>query len=148
MGYILGIIGIFTGDYFLKNWIDKNKEEKKPELICNGKLKIQKYYNYGAFLNIGEKTSRIVAVISLVLSLILTILFIITLGKSGKSALKVGLTFLLGGAFSNTYDRLVRGRVIDYVSFPCRWKKFSQIVFNISDFCIIIGAMITAISAN
>lgn len=148
MGYLLGILGIFGGDCLLKNWIENNKKEKEPELICGERLKIQRYHNYGAFLNIGDKWSKVVATISLVLSILLTLLFICTLGKIGKTPLKLGLTFLLGGAFSNTYDRLVRGYVVDYVSFPCKWKKFSRIVFNISDFCIIIGAMIVAISGK
>ena len=38
----------------------------------------------------------------------------VTLGQKGKAALKLGLAFLLGGAFSNTYDRLKRKYVVDY----------------------------------
>ena len=48
---------------------------------------------------------------------------------------------MLGGAYSNTYDRLVRKYVVDYVSFrvPGRLKK---VIFNIGDFCIMIGALL------
>lgn len=80
-------------------------------------------------------------VLSLILTIALTILYILTLGKAGKGLLKWGLTLLLGGAYSNTYDRLVRKYVVDYVSFrvPGRLKK---VIFNIGDFCIMIGALL------
>ena len=58
--------------------------------------------------------------------------------------LKWGLTLLLGGAYSNTYDRLARKYVVDYVSFngPFRLRN---VMFNIGDFCIMIGALISVI---
>ena len=61
--------------------------------------------------------------------------------------LRVGLSLLLGGAFSNTYDRLKRKYVVDYVSFGVKWKKLRQVVFNISDFCIITGALLAILGA-
>ena len=54
-------------------------------------------------------------------------------------------SLLLGGAFSNTYDRLKRKYVVDYFSFGVKWEPLRAIVFNISDFCILIGALIIAI---
>ena len=48
------------------------------------------------------------AVVSLVFTLILTIVFIVSLGHRGNNLLRLGLSLLLGGAFSNTYDRLLQ----------------------------------------
>jgi signal peptidase II len=74
-----------------------------------------------------------------------------TLGKKGKVLLKTGLAFILGGAYSNTYDRLRRKYVVDYISFDLKSgnklaDKFKKIVFNISDFAIIIGSMFLVIN--
>ena len=80
--------------------------------------------------------------ISVGISLICTLLFLATFGTKGKHALKTGLALLLGGAYSNTYDRLLKGYVVDYLRFETPWKRFNQVVFNIADFCIMIGAMI------
>lgn len=55
---------------------------------------------------------------------------------------------LLGGAFSNTYDRCRRKYVVDYFSFGVKWKRLSRIVFNISDFGIILGALTAALAAG
>ena len=48
--------------------------------------------------------------------------------------LKTGLSLILGGAYSNTYDRLFRKYVVDYVSFEVRNPRLRNIVFNLSDF--------------
>ena len=94
---------------------------------------------------VSFKRRRLVAVVSLAFTLILTVVFIVSLGHRGNNLLRLGLALLLGGAFSNTYDRLRRGYVVDYVSFPVKWQAFRKIVFNCSDFCIIIGALLSAL---
>ena len=55
---------------------------------------------------------------------------------------------MLGGAFSNTYDRLKRKYVVDYVSFPVKNEKIRNVVFNISDFCIMIGALLMVLGSD
>ena len=76
-----------------------------------------------------------------------TVIFLLTFSIKGNGMLKAGLAFLLGGAYSNTYDRLVRKYVVDYVSFPVKNKKLRSIVFNISDFCIMIGALLMVLGS-
>lgn len=136
--------GIFLLDLFLKNYIEKNLEEGEEKPFCKGRLLIRKYHNRGAFLDVGTGKRRVVAFLSLVLTLFMTVVFLCTFSFRGNSALRIGLAFLLGGAYSNTYDRLTRKYVVDYVSFPVKNKRFRQIVFNISDFCIVIGALLMA----
>lgn len=58
------------------------------------------------------------------------------------------MALLLGGAYSNTYDRLTRKYVVDYVSFPVKNARLRKIVFNVSDFCIMIGALLLAIGES
>ena len=74
--------------------------------------------------------------------------FILSFGQHGNHLLRVGLSLLLGGGFSNTYDRLKRKYVVDYVSFNVKWKGLRKIVFNVSDFCIMIGALLIALGAG
>lgn len=144
MQYLAVIMAIFGLEAGLKNHIEKTKTEGQSEEKCGGFLLIRKHHNRGAFLNAGQHRRKTVMVLSLLLTIALTILFFLTLGMTGKKMLKWGLTLLLGGAYSNTYDRLVRQYVVDYVSFnvPLGIKK---VVFNIGDFCIMIGAMLSVI---
>ena len=130
----------------LDNWIKEKREqnhEKKDYL--NGWIRILTYHNYGAFLNSGDKKPVLVKMISLILSIGLTILFLLTFTRYGKRELQTGLAILLGGAWSNTYDRLKRGYVVDYLNFPKLPGKFRTVVYNISDFCILIGACLIII---
>lgn len=141
------LAGIFWGDFFLKNYIEKHVDEREERKICHGKLLIRKHHNKGMMLNAGQKRRRLVAAMSLVFTVLLTLVFVVSLGHRGNHLLRLGLSLLLGGAFSNTYDRLRRGYVVDYVSFPVKWQGFRKIVFNCSDFCIIIGSLISALGA-
>jgi signal peptidase II len=139
--YALVSVGVFLTDFGIKNHIEETGTEgEEKEALC-GRLLLRKYHNQGAFLDAGEKHSPLVAALSLALTLALTVVFVLTFGMKGGSLLKTGLALLLGGAYSNTYDRLRRHYVVDYVSFPVKNKKIRNVVFNISDFCIMIGAL-------
>lgn len=142
IGIVIAIVAI---ESVIKQVMEQKgtKGERKP--ILGGKLYLTRYHNYGAFLNLGEKRPEFVKGLSLGLCLACAILYIMTLGRKGKGLLKVGLSLLLGGAFSNTYDRMVRGYVVDYFGFQVKNEKLRNIVFNISDFCIMIGAVIAVI---
>lgn len=145
MQYIAVILGIFGLELGIKNYIEENKTEGAEERKCGGTLLIRKHHNRGAFLNTGQSRQKLIAVISVFLTILATGLFVLSLGSVGKGLFKWGMTLLLGGAWSNTYDRVVRQYVVDYVSFNVPFKWFRRIIFNIGDFCIMIGAMLSTI---
>ena len=132
---------IFALDFVIKDWIENETTDGEEIKISKLPLLLKKYHNRGAFLNAGENNSKLVAMISVIMTLALTVLFLVTFTFKGSRLLKTGLAFLLGGAYSNTYDRMRRHYVVDYVSFPVKNKFIRRIVFNISDFCIMIGAL-------
>lgn len=130
----------------MDNQIKNNREmHRERREYCGGNIRIETYHNYGAFLNTGEKKPFLVKICSILLTLGVLILFILTFTKWGNRELRTGLALLLGGAFSNTYDRIKRGYVVDYVSFPRLPRKLRNIVFNISDFCILMGTCLIVI---
>lgn len=147
LGYAFLAIAIFVVDFVIKNYIEQTKAEGKTEPVCGDRLLLRKYHNKGAFLDAGERQSGLVSILSLILTLGATVLFLATFSCRGSGMLKTGLALLLGGAYSNTYDRLVRKYVVDYVSFPVKNKKIRNIVFNISDFCIMIGALLIVLGS-
>lgn len=140
-GYALLAVTIFTADLLIKNYMERTLEQGQENSVCGGKLLLRKHHNRGAVLNVGERRRGLVSGLSLVMTLGATVLFLVTFTHRGNKMLKTGLAFLLGGAYSNTYDRLVRKYVVDYVSFPVHNQRIGNIVFNISDFCIMIGAL-------
>ena len=145
MVYLCIVALIFAGELGIKNYVEKKRNAGEEKEICKGRILLRKYHNKGACMNLGEKKSNVVAGLSLILTAALALVFLFTLTRHGNGWLKAGLSLLLGGAFSNTYDRLKRKYVVDYFSFGVKWEPLRAIVFNISDFCILIGALIIAI---
>lgn len=148
MFYIVLAAFIFIFEWKIKNYIEAVYDFSGQNLICKNMIRIRKYHNHGAFLNLMEKKKKLLHLISAVFTLIITLFFFLTLFHKGNRVLKLGLSLLLGGAFSNTYDRLSRNYVVDYFSFCSPFPRLNQIVFNISDFCIIIGTLLVVLKTS
>ena len=148
LGFSLMAMAIFLLDLWIKNHIEHSRKEGAETAVCGGRLLIRRYHNKGAMLDAGAGRSSLVAALSVALTLGLTVLFVLTFSGKGSKMLKAGLALLLGGAYSNTYDRLVRKYVVDYVSFPVKNEKIRNVVFNISDFCIMIGALLMVLGSG
>jgi signal peptidase II len=50
----------------------------------------------------------------------------------------VGLSLIMGGAMGNLWDRVMRGRVVDFLLFYV--KRYEWPVFNLADSAIVVGA--------
>lgn len=156
MKYITTLVSLFAFDNAVKDYIETFGEQGMDKPVLGGRLRIKNYHNTGAMFNLGGKNRAVVATLSLVFSVFMTGVFAATLTTKGNLLLKSGLSLMLGGAYSNTYDRLKRQYVVDYVSFrfsPADRKElqklqkaFESVVFNLSDFGIIIGSMLIVIS--
>jgi signal peptidase II len=147
-GCILLVFLIFFGDLWIKERVEREMPMGQEKELLGGRLLLRRHHNRGAMLNLGQGRRSFVAALSLTLTVLIAVLFVVSLGHRGNRLLRVGLALLLGGAFSNTYDRLKRKYVVDYLSFGVRWKGLRRIVFNVSDFCILIGAMLSALGAD
>lgn len=141
MIFILIAIGIFVLELKIKNHIENKRKMREKEEILGGNIILNRYHNKGAFLNIFENNVKLVKILSCVLLGMLLLTFIMILPKEKKTGLKLALSLMVGGGSSNIYDRFKRGYVVDYFSF----KFLKKVIFNMSDICIIIGAVILMI---
>lgn len=147
MGFIVIALFIFAVEMILKGEAETRGTEGVRKPVLNGKLYVTKFHNRGAFLGFLKGKPELLKGISLGICGVCTLIFLLTLGRKGKKALKLGLGLLLGGAYSNAYDRLSREYVVDYFGFGVKNEKLNNIVFNLSDFCIAVGAVFTAFGA-
>lgn len=136
------IVGIFTGEYFIKNYIEESESFETDKPIIYGLVHLRKYHNFDAAFDSGRQKPKLICALSIFLTVLASGLFIISLGQKGSELMKFGLSLLLGGAYSNTYDRIKRHYVVDYISFPVKNKYLRNLIFNLSDFCIMIGAIV------
>ena len=137
------IAGILMAEILIKQWI-KHRENKgdtrKPE--WKG-IRIEHLENGGAATGLFSDHKTTLKVIT---GGILSILCV----RRGKeyhrksfSAYGLGLALILGGGLSNLMDRIRKGTVTDYIRFvKCPVKRIQKLVFNISDFCILIGGIL------
>ena len=113
--------------------------------VLGGHVILRKFHNPGAMLGLGQNRRPVLALVSGLMTGALAIGWLRALQEKSGMLLKLAMSFLLGGALSNVWDRLRQGFVVDYFSFGVKWEPLRAIVFNISDFCILIGALIIAI---
>jgi len=146
MLYLLIAVAIFGVDMYMKQHIEKTKELGHKEMLFGKKVILRKAHNTGAMLNLMEKKQAFVAKFSLGVSIVLAIYYLWLLMRKGNSMLKLGLSFLIGGAGSNVYDRFKRKYVVDYFSFNVKWEKLRNIVFNLADIFIFAGALIVVLA--
>lgn len=150
--------GICAADHRIKKLMEERlsmAHETKPEelyfirklsRLCRDKLVFVKSHNYGAMYNLGQNYPEKVKLGSVVLSAVLYNTLLAKSSQSGKASEKLGLGLFLGGALSNTIDRISNGYVVDYVRLDVKSDKISSIIFNLSDVCILLGSTIFAIS--
>ena len=146
MIYILIVIAIVITETMIKNHMEDNLKLGERKEILKGKIILRKHYNRGMMMNFMEGKMDIIKKLSGVVLGILLIIFAILLPKRGKKILKLGLSFVIGGAISNVADRFSKGYVVDYFSFNTKFKKLSRIVFNLSDMFIFLGCILIAVS--
>jgi len=122
---------IFFSDFFIKNYLKNNFAYQSIPVIKNI-LNITVVFNRGAAFGILKGYSNILVYAGIVFIIMLIVIIRKDERKSMLSMVILGL--ILGGAFSNMFDRVVYGFVVDYLDFKI-WP-----VFNLSDTCISIGA--------
>jgi len=76
----------------------------------------------------------------IVFSMIALIVVSVLLWKNHHAhvATGIGLSLIMGGALGNLWDRLARGRVVDFLLFYV--KRYQWPVFNLADSAIVVGA--------
>ena len=125
---------LFLLDFGFKEYSSKQLKWNGQINYFNNFLQIIYVENKGIAFNLLENKKRLILISNfLLLSYILYLYF-----TSENS--KIPLVLIFSGGFGNFFDRFIRGYVIDYIYFNL--KKFP--VFNLSDFYIIIGAILFA----
>ena len=133
-------------DLGIKQYVLDNVAEGQDLEMVGGHLILRKVYNRGAAFNLLEKYPQFVMKLSALLGAVLLVRDAFLMRKKGHTVEKAGMMLLTGGAFSNLYDRTMRGKVVDYLAFKSRWKRLSRLTFNLGDICIAAGSLRAALS--
>ncbi len=150
---LAGVIAPFAGagliaaaDIYIKERMDRELPGTEDEEVKKGILRFRRHHNRGALLNLGQKYPQEVRGISLAATVIAFLMLVFSAGNRGRVFEKTGLACILGGALSNTYDRVKKQYVMDYVSLDVKPQKIRNLVFNLSDLFIGFGLILVLIS--
>ena len=120
-------------------------------LSRTGKLKFESKYlrlthleNRGFFLGLGQKHEKLLRWLPLGVWLLAAVCLLPQLCKRAFTA-QLGIAAVLLGGISNQWDRLRRGSVTDYVQFPHRRVKKRALVWNLADFMLVGGVVLTVV---
>ena len=135
---VLALAGLDQG---IKQNIEDQEDQTLPrDLPCaKGWIRLHKNHNAGFPFGVMKNRPQLVQTIPLMMTSALAGALAALSGRREGLAEKLGLAVALGGAVSNTWDRMVRGYVVDY--FSTRWKGLKKVVFNLGDFFIFLGAL-------
>ena len=141
MVVIIGIIVLFIGDLLIKRWARKRLGDESITK-ADGNVRFNLLYNEGAAMGKLSSHKKVLNAVTVAVLGVLIFAAPDYIKKNANVAEKLGYTIATAGAFNNSYERLFKGKVTDYISFPKLPGKLKEIVFNISDFFIMIGAVL------
>lgn len=140
---ILGAAGTLFGlDMAVKQYIEENVSETEEKSFCGTKILIRKVYNKGFAFNSMDSEPDKVKKASVITTAAILLLTLAESLREGHKLNKTALTLLSAGALSNTYDRVVRGKVVDYIGVRSDHKILGDVTANLADIYILTGSLL------
>jgi len=139
--YILIALAVVLLDRWSKHMVEQRIRLYAHIQVIPGFFQLTHTENTGAAFslfadsNAHWKTGMLIA-----FSAIALIVVSVLLWKNDRAhvATGIGLSLILGGAVGNLWDRLARGRVVDFLLVYV--KRYQWPVFNLADSAIVVGA--------
>ena len=137
------IAGLAALDLGIKAEVESEETETFPRELPNSKglIVLHKNHNKGFPFGFLERHPEVVRALPLSVAAFFTGALTAILDRKDAIGEKVGLSFIIGGAISNLYDRWVRGYVVDYFSIQ-KGNRLKGVVFNLGDIFIFIGSFL------
>lgn len=136
MLWILIIIFIAVFDQLTKFFVQSKIELYEMRPVVDKFFYITHVTNKGAAWSIFQNGRYFFIVLTTIIS---AVMFYV-LFKVDDRLLKYSLSFILGGAIGNLIDRILRGKVTDFLEF--HFGNYQFPTFNIADCFIVIGSFL------
>ena len=108
-------------------------------LTINHYLNFRPVWNDGISFGMFQGYGNFGRVIFIIIALIIS-LWIIILSKKLNTTGVIGYNMIAGGAIGNVIDRVIHGKVIDFIDF--HYKEYHWPTFNMADSFIFIGVLL------
>jgi signal peptidase II len=139
--HFLIALAVFLLDRWTKHLVATHIAMYQNIQIIPGFFRLTHTENTGAAFSLfADPTSHWKTTMLIAFSLLAMVAVSILLWKQARplTITSVALSLILGGAVGNLWDRLARGRVIDFLLLYV--KQYQWPVFNLADSAIVVGA--------
>ena len=123
-------------DLYLKSRVEKCVKPGEEKKLSGTPFSIRKVYNRGVAFNLLQDQPKTMRMLTTSAVAAVVAYDFILLHQKGRHLLKLGMMCMTGGALSNFVDIGIR----------THWEKFSSITYNVGDFAIFAGAVMTVLS--
>lgn len=141
---LIGTAGLFAADQILKSYAEQELDKKEERKLA-GPVVIRRVDNEGLCMGLFSEYGTAVKYLSLAAAGIVTVYQGILLAGRRGFWKKAGSALMSAGAWSNTFDRFMRGHVVDYIGFDVKDKKIAKVTYNLGDFFLAAGALILSV---
>ena len=138
MGYFFIIFVIIVMDQVSKKIIENKFEIGERIAVIQNRLYIEHIKNKGAAMGLLEKKPHALTFMILFSLSNIIIIFLRLLNRPQTKTYKISLACILGGAFGNIIDRLLKKEVTDFIAI----KNKKAPIFNVADIFVFIGCVI------
>ncbi|MFH1068836.1 MAG: signal peptidase II [Candidatus Glassbacteria bacterium] len=142
--FLFLVPAVFFLDFVTKQLVESYLEPYgKPVTLIPQIARFRFIYNQGIAFGIdpGFLSGWLLALFSAAVAAALTLY--ILFGRADDRPSLTALCLIVGGAFGNLYDRLLYGRVVDFIEIGIR--DLTWPVFNVADMAVTIGAVLLAV---
>lgn len=139
------LVALICIDMGIKEYIEDFFSESEERQTRVPGVVLRKVYNRGLMLNALDGYPKVIRVSSVIGGAGVLLYDGWLLLKKGKWFRKLGMVFVTAGAASNIYDRLARGKVIDYFGVKSKSKFLSGLTANLADVYVAVGAMMITV---
>ncbi len=139
--YLLIAFVVVASDRWTKHLVAQRIPLYRNIQIIPGFFRLTHTENTGAAFSLfADSTGSWKTGLLIAFSVAALIVVSVLLWKNHHShvATGIGLSLIMGGALGNLWDRVARGRVIDFLLFYV--KRYQWPVFNLADSAIVVGA--------
>lgn len=136
---------LFGVDMAAKQYIEETMESGQEKTIGDTKIVLRKVYNKGFMLNLMDDRPDLVKMVTVATGLGLLAEDTWIFSEKGRCLEKAGMALTSAGAASNIFDRLVRGKVIDYIGCQTENSFLAKVTANLGDFYIAAGMCLAAV---
>ena len=118
---------------------------RREKLHFSGKLlRLTHLENPGFFMGVGSRYQAVLRWVPLLIWIAAAVLLLPHVERRLNPS-RLGILLVLTGGLSNQYDRMRRGSVTDYVQLPRAGKKLGRLVWNVADFMLLGGVVLSVI---